>query len=154
MNAYDLFINEVNARDKVACGVTAVVESLGLAISRTGSDGHVACVNTLCSVWEIDKGETLRETLRLLIAAAGHDHDALDGKLIAGLSRFLTVFNGEVDRDVLVRKLAKYPAGPAGVLGNAKGLHRVKKKSLPSCIMETLVDAYNQGRRSGKIELA
>lgn len=152
VDAYDLFANEVTAGEPAAVGVTEICSDLGLKIDRQGRDGHVACVNSLRTLWMKDEGATLRETLELLIAAAGCTRAAMEGKLIEGVGRFLGSFNGQVDRGVLAGKLAKYPGGPGAILGNAKGLRRLSNnQSLSSCVAEILVTLYNSGRRTGRL---
>jgi hypothetical protein len=154
VGAFDLFANEVSSGDEAAVNVVEICAAQGLTVDRQARDGNIACVNALRSLWNIDQGETLGETLRVLVTAAGPKKDAVEGKLVAGLGRFLATFNGEVDREILATKIAKYPGGPAALLGNAKGLQKLRgNQSLASCVTEILVDVYNSGRRSGRIAL-
>ena len=147
VSAFDVFVNEVAASDSVAVGSKAVVERYGLKVDRQSGDGHVACVTTIKKVWAIDRGETLADTVEVLTEAYGKSAAAFEGKLVEGLSLVCAAHNGSLDRPALIKKLAKYPGGASGILGDAKGLKKIRRSSLGRCVAETVVEAYNAGRR-------
>ena len=81
-------------------------------------------------LYEKDEGATLARTIDTLLQAWGSTAAAVEGKLVEGLGLVFGRFNGEVDQAALVKKLAKYPGGAHGLLGNAKGLRDLRKATL------------------------
>lgn len=153
VGAFDLFLNQLNAHEPVALAIKDICDRSGLQLDRQARDGNICCVNALRTLYLVDDGATLKRTLAMLLSAAGHTQDAVDGQLILGLGRFLAAFNGQVDDEVMTKKLAKYPGGPAGVIGSARGLRKLRVgKSISACITELLSDSYNSGRRVGRLK--
>lgn len=144
---FDKFVNEVDAGDPVAVGAANVTKRHGLKIDRQATDGNVAAVTAIKKIWALDDGATLSETYETLIEAQGRTASAMEGKVIEGVAMVLSRFNGELDRATLIKKIAKYPGGAAGMLGDAKGLQKIRRASLPKCVAEVLVETYNRGRR-------
>lgn len=151
--SYDKWVNEVQAGDPTAVGAKEVAEAHGFKIDRQSHDGHLACVNTLKTVYRTDNGDLLDETLGLIVSAFGHTAAAAEGKLIEGVAHTLAQHNGDLDREALTKKLAKYPGGASGILGDAKGLKKIRRASVPRCVYETIIESYNYGRRGGKVEV-
>jgi hypothetical protein len=148
VSAYDKFLNEVQSGNQVAIGAKRAAEELGLRVARQTGVGHIVCVTAMKGVYAADDGRTLEATLETVLAAWGKTEDAVNGKLIEGLAILLGAQNGAIDRAALAKKLAKYPGGPAGVIGDAKGLLRIRHTSVPRCVAETIMEAYNSGRRA------
>jgi hypothetical protein len=147
VSAYDTFENEVEACFDTAVGVVKVAKRYGLKVDRQSGDGHVACVTTLKSIYEIDEGVTLNDSLEILSTAYGRVASAYEGKLPEGLAIVVSKNNGNINTPTLVKKLSKYPGGASGILGDAKGLKKIRRSSVGRCVAETIVEAYNMGRR-------
>lgn len=152
VNPYDHFRNEVYAGDPVAAGAEEIVTKLGLRVSRQSGDGNVAAVASIKRVYAIDDGKTLSDVLESLTTSYGQTADAVEGKLIDGLATVYSRLNGEIDRDVLKKKLAKYPGGAPAIIGDARGLSRIRNQSVARSVAEVVVETYNRGRRT-KVEL-
>ena len=54
---------------------------------------------------------------------------------------------------MMIKKLAKYPGGASALLGDAKGIHERRHISVARCVAEQVIETYNSGRRSGKLDL-
>lgn len=147
VHPFDTFKNELSARDPIATGANEVVLKHGLKVAGYCADGNVACPTALKRIYAQDDGVTLDRSLSIVTTAWGHTSSAVEGKLLEGVSIIVGTFNGELDDPALIKKLAKYPGGGAGVLGDAKGLRRIRKASVVRCVAETIVEAYNSGRR-------
>ena len=145
--AYFKFVNELQAGEEVALGVVRVLDKHGLEVARQIGDGKVVAVTANKSIYANLGENILDDTYTLIIEAWGRIPDALEGKLVEGVASVLNTYNGEIDYGVLRKKLAKYPGGASGILGDAKGLRRIRGGSLASNIAETLVETYNRGRR-------
>jgi hypothetical protein len=68
------------------------------------------------------------------------------------LGLFLKTYGGNIDRAALVKKLAKYPGGSSGLIGDARGLRQFRHASIVRCVAEQTVEVYNSGRRGGKLD--
>lgn len=140
--------NELSARDPITTGANAVIGKFGLTMDVTKKDGTVSCPATLKKLYGADDGErVLTETLSTLTAAYGHKTGATDAKLIEGVALVLQRFNGEVDRDALTRRLAKYPGGADALVGSGRGLAKIRRCSAARGVAEVVLDSYNAGRK-------
>jgi hypothetical protein len=146
--AYHRFINEARAQHPTALGVLRLTEERKLRIAAATDNGTLSCVVALARLYEVDEGKTLAATLDTVIAAWGHVAAATEGKLIEGLGKVYTVYNGAIDRPALVKKLAKYPGGPSTLIGDARGLRQYRHVSVTRCIAERIIETYNSGRQN------
>jgi hypothetical protein len=149
---FDKFTNRVRALDPIAVGALARVEDHGLTVDRSVADGHVCCVSSLMSLYGLDGGASLSLALGTIIAAWGRTAAALEGKLLFGIGLLYNTYNGSIDTPGLVKKLAKYPGGASAVIGDAKSIARHRKMTLPRCIAGVILESYNSGRRTGKLD--
>lgn len=145
---FDRWLNEVQAGDPVALGAKKIVEGFGLRIALQKGDGIIACVGALRRVYQMDEGATLKDVLGILADAYGLKSEAVEGKLIEGLAVVSSRFNGTLDRAALSKKLAKYPGGAPSLIGDAKGLMRMRRSNMSKAIAEVVCDTYNVGRRA------
>ena len=109
------------------------------------------CVTALKKVYGFDGGKALALTLETVVAAWGRTEAAVDGKIIEGVGLVHCHYNGAIDLAALSKKLAKYPGGASGLLGDAKGLRQFRHASLPRCVAETVIETYNVGRKTGRL---
>lgn len=153
VHPYDKFTNAVRAGDEAAVGIQDLASRRSLSISRSAGAAKLTCVSALRNVWGVDKGKTLGRTLDITMQAWGTKAAGLEGKLVEGVAHVVCRYNGVLDRIAFVSKLSKYPGGPAGLIGDAKGRRQYQKASLPRCIAAAAIESYNSGRRSGKLDL-
>lgn len=152
VHPFDKFNNAVKAGHEDAVAITRIAHKHQLKIGRQCSNSCMTCVTALGTVYHYDGGDTLARTIDTVIAAWGHIAGAFEGKLIEGLGLVYKTFNGSIEPDVLVKKLAKYPGGPSGLIGDSRGIRQYRKVSVSRCIAERIVEVYNQGRRAGKLD--
>ena len=152
VSAFDKFDNEVKAAFPAALGIVAILRERGVELSRSSSDGKILCVTALKNLFNIDQGETLELTLDTVLGAWGRTASAVEGKLLEGIGLIYHVYDGSVDQAMLTKKLSKYPGGASAVLGDAKGLRGHRKAALSRCVAQTIIEAYNTGRRKGKLD--
>ena len=152
VSAFGKFANEVKAGVPAAVGVVQLLKHQRLTVAQAPGDGHVHCVTALMKVYNFDGGQALALTLQTVCSAWGRTESALEGKIIEGVGLVHRTYNGSIDLTALSRKLAKYPGGASGLLGDAKGLMQFRNVPLPRCIAETVIETYNVGRRSGQLD--
>lgn len=149
---FDKYLNELEAGHHVAVEATRIAEGFGFKPQRQAGRGAIAAVNSLKTAFKLDEGDSLRKALGTIDHAWGKSPDGVEGKLLEGLSRVYARYNGAIDEGALAKKLAKYPGGAAGLLGNAKGLHAIKRGPLGRSVCELIVTTYNVGRRKDALE--
>jgi hypothetical protein len=152
VSSFAKFVNARTAEYESAVGVNRIVSEHGYTVGKTTRDAELSCVSTLMKLYDLDTGATLAATLETIIAAWGRVASACEGKLIEGIGQVYKTYNGSIDRPVLAKKLAKYPGGPSGLLGDAKGIREYRRGSLSRCLAEKIIDLYNAGRRVGRLD--
>jgi hypothetical protein len=152
VNPFDTFLNEVHANHPASVGAMRCLEERKLAVARTTADGRLSCVRTLTALYNADEGKSLKLTLDTVLSAWGSIASAIEGKVIEGIGLVYRTYNGTVDQPTLVKKLAKYPGGPSALLGDAKGIRTHRNVALSRAVGECIVETYNVGRRSGRLD--
>lgn len=153
MHPMDKFENRVRALDPIAVGVMQCIAERELKLARSTADGVLSCVNALYDLYKVDDGVSLKNTLDTVISAWGRSAAALEGKLLTGIGIVYTVFDGKVEKGTLEKKLAKYSGGASAILGDAKGLRaRLKSRTLSRTVADVVIECYNSGKRSGKLD--
>lgn len=149
INPYDRYANELQAGSVPAVHMTQIVQSHGLKVSDAHRDGHIAAPVALRSAYALDRGVSLDDALGMIVAAWGDRNEAMDGKLIEGISHFIHRYGRQrIDIQALTQKLSKYKGGPSGLLGDAKGQRRYGASTLVAAITNQVVAVYNLGRRT------
>jgi hypothetical protein len=152
VGSYDKFINELKSGNSTAVGIDDILRMFGITFSKTSSDGSVACPSSLKKAYQLDDGKALARAIGWLTNAYGKKASALEGKLIEATALVASRNNGNLEDAALVKKLAKYPGGAPAIVGDAKGRLKFHSGSLSRSIATIIVDAYNSGRRIGKLE--
>lgn len=148
---FDKFLNELNAREDAAVGISDIARKYGLRIDRQCGDGVLACPVSLKKAYSKDGGRALDRAIGIITAAYGKQANALEGKLIEGLSLITAANNGNLDEHGLVKKLAKYEGGASSLIGDSRGWLRVKN-GIAKCIATQIIETYNSGRRTGRLD--
>jgi hypothetical protein len=143
------FANEVRADVPVAVGVSQLVHAHQLKVAYSAGNGNVCCVDALKRIFAFDAGRALSLTLETAVTAWGRTEAAVDGKILQGLGIVHSKYNGSINLPSLVKKLAKYPGGASGLIGDARGVRAFRPTvTLPRCIAERVIELYNSGRSS------
>ena len=151
LRPFDRFRNEVQAGDPDAVGAYKSAERHGFTVAKGSAEGSICAVTALKKLFAVDGGRALDLTLSTITEAWGRDAAAVEGQILAGIGSLYATFNGRVDQAALAKKLKKYPGGPGGLTGAAKGLKQVRGLPMARCVEQVVLDAYNRGRRSGKL---
>ncbi|HTE63672.1 MAG TPA: DUF6551 family protein [Solirubrobacteraceae bacterium] len=147
--AYDDFTKGVTAGDEECVAINKIVEKLDLRVTDQTTAGGVRAVATLRSLYRTKDGaDTLEHALSVATQAWGRNADALDGHVLGGIGTVVSRYGDELDLAVLARKLAKREGGPLALLGDAKGLRRLRGGTLARSVAVIVTDTYNRGRRS------
>lgn len=146
VSPFDKFKTGVAAGEPVECDVNRIVLANNLRVSRDRSvEGSISAVTTLVKVYKRADGATLARSLRIIRDAFG---DAgLEGPVIDGIALVGQRFNGQVQDDLLVKKLATMHGGVGGLMNKAGQLRRMTGNRLPQCVAAATVDVYNRNAK-------
>lgn len=151
VGTFPKFTNLRDSGDPAALGAIAVCAKYGLEVCENQKDGGINCVTALTKLWVVDDGKTLSDTLGTLVGAWGHSAGAVEGKLVEGLGSVYATYGDVIDKQALVKRLAKYPGGYSALIGDAKGLRQFRKISLTRSIADSIIELYNRARRTRRI---
>lgn len=156
---FDKFRARITEGDPVACDIERIVTAHGLALSDQAANGHVVAVAALEHVYkgggiasQKEGVRALSDALRAAIKAWGDQPSSVSGKIIQSLGLVQLRYNGTIDQKAFVDKLAPFPGGAPGLLGKGKAMQEVRGRPLHHCIASIIVDVYNKGRRTGKLD--
>lgn len=147
-NPVDSYRIELLSGDEECMAIQKIVEATGLRVAMQTGPGIVACVSTMRVLYRKGGANALAPALRVPVAAWGMEGTSVESPIVAGLGEVFRRYGDEIDRSALVRKLSKFPGGAPGLLGQAKGLHGLRKQvTIGRCVASIIVDVYNRGRR-------
>lgn len=156
---FDHFRIAATAGDEMACEIYAIVQSVGLSISDQQTDGSVAAVDKLEKIYNgagitsVREGKNaLSRTLAVIKSAWGNSSAGFNGALLHGIGLVQLRYNGAIDQKALATKLAPIKGGAPGLLGNARALREMSGRPVHHCVASIVVDVYNKGRRTGKLD--
>lgn len=127
-----------------------IIEDAGLIPAPVVGDGRLVAVGAALDVWKLDQGEALATALRIATSAWGYSPDAVEGQIIRGLGLVAHRYNGDLDYDVLIKKLAK-SGRPATLIGKARAQREFEGGSIGRNVAQIVVSLYNKGLRSRQV---
>lgn len=155
----DKFRIGVIAGDPIACDINRIVNEHKLVVSNQVNVGRVVAVKALQRVYngggivsEKEGPTALANTLKVIVLAWGDQPSSLNGKIIEGVGLMQLRYNGKFQQKALVEKLAPFPGGAPGIVGKAGAMRELRGRPMPHCVASIIVDIYNKGRRTNKLD--
>ncbi|WP_165964224.1 DUF6551 family protein [Actinomadura sp. KC216] len=151
------FLARVTEGEPVAVAIKSVAEQLGWQVSDQPGASHINAVVALEKVYTGDRRTDSPDvgavftTLNLVTEAWGHRAEAVAGAILLGVGQVVGRYGDQVQLKELARKLASYPGGPGGLLGDARGLRQYQGGSVANCVSEVIVKRYNERRRAHRL---
>jgi hypothetical protein len=143
----------VIAKEEVPIQIEALLRRYKLRVDKSPGEGIVRAVAALEAVYKRCGGDDgLGRTLSILGNAWGRNQDAYDALLIRGLGFLVHRLNGQLEDDELARRLSK-GSGPERMIGAARDYAKVASISVDRAMADKILNIYNKGRRTGKVEL-
>jgi hypothetical protein len=151
----DSFLVRVVEGDPVANDINRITEATGWQIGTT-SPGHVTAVDALERVYtgrsirhspKGPKPEALQATLQIVSSAWGTDSRGVAAINLIGIGAVYRRDGNAIDIRAIGDKLARFPGGPAGVIGKAKSI-AVGGRNISNAVSFVVVQLYNQKRRA------
>lgn len=150
VSPFDKFQNRLMAKDEDAVAINDIAIKHHMKISRTGGPGCLVGISCIEKTYKLDGGDSLDKSLGIVNEAWGLR--TVEAKIIEGIGLLCARFNGAMDIPALTKKLSKYPGSATGLVGDARGLMEYRKVSLARCVAERVIEAYNTGRRDGRLD--
>ena len=148
VNAYDRFRVGVAAGLPVPTDIDRIVRSLGLKVARTKDPGHIGAVASLEHAY--------RTGIPILVTMVSTIRDAWDGigydsPMMDGLTMFIARYDGQFDRDRLVKRLGAIRNGARGVRQSAGTEREATGCSWAEAHAAALVKIYNKQLRGRSV---
>lgn len=145
-NAYDRFKVSVTADNPPAPDIDRIVRSLGLKVSRKKEADCISAVGALQRIYGAGGPKLLVSTLATISDAWGGW--GYDSAVMIGLAEFLARYEGQIDKERLVKVLAKIRNGARGVQQSAGVIREAMGCALWEAVSASLVNLYNSGLHS------
>lgn len=149
----------VSAMSKFRVAVTAgreretdidrIVRAAGCVVSNDKIEGAIGAVGTLGRVYDRAGGVVLGRTVRIVHAAYGDP--GLEAPVIDGIGMLCQRYNGELDDDRAVERLASAAGGVNGLIGRAENLRRQTGNAKAHCVAAAAVETINRGKGGAKL---
>lgn len=147
VSVFDKFKASVNAGFVDQVHIQKIVEGAQLCISTDHVPGAIGAVGTLEKVYRRADGDTLARTLRIIRDSFG---DAgFRAQVIDGIGHLCQRYNGVLDENAAIERLAATRGGVNGLLGQAEVLHKQTGNAKSQCVAAAAVDIIN-AKRGGK----
>lgn len=131
------------------CDIDRIVRAQGLTVSRDHIEGAISAVGTLRRVYNRDGAPVLARSLALIRDAYG---DAgLEAAVIDGIGLLCGRYNGELDTETAIKRLAGAMGGVSGLLNKAERIRRETGNAKGHCVAAAAVDTINAGRGGKKL---
>jgi hypothetical protein len=148
VDAFSKFRVGVSAGRDEETDIDRIVHAEKLVISRDRIAGAIMAVGTLRRIYIRGGADCLGRTLRIVRDAYGDP--GLDSVILDGIGLLCQRYNGELDEEVAVKKLAAASGGVNGLLGKAELLRRQTGNAKGHCVAAAAVEIINRSRGGGR----
>lgn len=145
--ALDLFRVRVVEGEETATYIHDMLVRHGFRLGLASGGVVFAAVAAAERVYRL-KPDALEWTLSTVVRAWGHEGASTDGRIVAGLGLVYARYGTAVAPDEMADRLARFPGGPGGVLGKARGLKEMIGGHIGSAVSEIIVETYNRKRKT------
>lgn len=149
VNAMSKFRSGITAGRPEECDIDRIVRSAGLVVSADSIPGAIRAVGTLRKVYARSGPSTLGRTLRIIRDAYGDP--GLEAVVIDGIGLLCARYNGDLNDEEAIKKLASAHGGVNGLLGKAENLRRQTGNQKGHCVAAAAVELINRGRGGKKL---
>lgn len=145
--ALDLFRVRVVEGEEVAVFINDMLARHGFTLGLSGSGSVFAAVAAAERVYRIEPN-ALEWTLSTIVRAWGREGAAGDGRIVLGLGLVYARYGTAVAPAEMADRMARFPGGPGGLLGKARGLKEMIGGGVGSAVSEIIVETYNRKRKT------
>lgn len=153
LKALDKWLQRILAKEEKVLQIEEILHTHKLRTDKSRANGTVQAVAALERVFDRNGGASgLDRTLTILGEAWGRNPDAYDSHFIKGIGFLVNRFNGDMDDHDLIRKLAR-GSMPDQLIGQARNYSVAVGVSVERAMSEKLLQIYNKGRTTHRLEL-
>ena len=149
VSAYSKFTVGVNAGREIETDIDRIVRAANLVVSKDAIPGAIGAVGTLRRVYTRSSPATLARTLRIIRDSYGDT--GLEAAVIDGVGLLCQRYNGQLDDDQAVERLAAAHGGVNSLLGKAEVLRRQTGNQRNHCVAASAVEIINSKRGGNKL---
>lgn len=139
--SFDAFRVAVNAGRPDESDIELIVRELGLTISRTKNG--ISATGTLKRVYR--RGGPAVLTRTLLIIRDAYGETGFEAGVIDGIGLFCQRYNGDVQKERVVERLAKTAGGMSGLITRGNLLRKTTGNSRAQCVAAAVTEIVNRG---------
>lgn len=139
----------ITAGRPIESDIDRVVRGAGLVVSKDAIPGAIGAVGTLTRIYKRSDAKTLGRTLRIVRDAYGDP--GLDAPVLDGIGLLCQRYNGDLDDEAAVLKLAAAHGGVNALLGKAEVLRRQTGNAKGHCVAAAAVEIINAGKGGKKL---
>lgn len=157
IQAVDRFRIRVVEEDPIAVALNTALLDNGWRLGGS----HDGCFSAVSALENVYRGagvtadhanlDTCRTLLSMITTAFGDAKDGGRKEIVAGLGLMLLRHRHDMDLHKVAAEMAKYPGGPLGLVGRAKGLRELQGGNVADSMAEVLINLHNKGRRSRRL---
>lgn len=147
----EIFNASKEAKDPIAMEIAAILGKLGYTVGPVNSKGHVSAIETLEVIHKKYGAAHLFETLSLIRSTWGGEADAVQKKMMIGVSEFIHNYKGEPNFSVKTFQKQLSKIDPGKLLREADADPTTNKKAVQCQNM--IWKYYNNGLRSRLMNL-
>jgi hypothetical protein len=140
----------VQAGRLVETDIDRIARAQGLKVTADKDEGSIRAVGTLRRIYDRGGPAVLSRTLRIVRDAYGSP--GLEAPVIDGIGLLCGRYNGVLEDDVAIPRLANTHGGVNGLLGRAEVTRKATGNPRSHCVAAAAVDIINGGLR-GKAKL-
>ena len=141
LNAYEIFMANIEAKNPDQLMIRDLVESYGLKISSTRASGHICAISTLEMIYQKYGYHVLNRVLRLIIATWEGDINSLTANVMSAVAKLCVVYKDRLDDLTFKEKLGAV---------SIKQLTRTAKERRPGSAgyAEAMILEYNGKKKN------
>lgn len=149
VHAFDKFRVRVAAGRDVEADIDRIVRANGMCVSRDAVPGAIGAVGTLRRIYSRSDAKTLGRTLRIIREAYGDP--GLEAPVLDGIGLLCQRYNGDLNDEAAIQKLANAHGGVNSLLGKAEVLRQRTGNYKSHCVAAAAVEIINTGKGGKKL---
>lgn len=149
----DMFKVRVTAGNEVEVAVNKIVKAAGYKIDGGARDGNISAVQALVSVYKAFGPEVLKNVLQVIQTTWAMDKNAVVAPIVRGFGAFMAEFGHQANWQRVSDRISKQYT-PGRLLGAAKTVREGQRGSTADAVKQVIVNTYNHGLKTAKLEVA
>lgn len=149
VRAYPKFVASVMSGREVETDIDRIIRAAGLTIGNNQGETTVSCVGTLGRVYRRSGPQVLGRAVRITYDAYGGA--GMVSLVLDGLARLCDRYDGALQDQLAVTRLAAVRGGVNGLLGRAEVVRRQTGSTKAACVAAAAVEIINAGKGGKKL---